>query len=112
MCACARVGVGRHDVGSAFLEKLSLNPTPSRMVIACHGFGCTYRDQLVLTPERLAYLNSLLGSAHSAKEERRSSRRRSRGSIARAAAPPARLAALRAPGPAPRAARRRWIALT
>jgi hypothetical protein len=59
------------NVGSAFLEKLSLNPTPSRMVIVCHGFGCTYRDQLVLTPERLAYLNSLLGSAHSAKEERR-----------------------------------------
>jgi hypothetical protein len=59
------------DGGSAFLEKLSLNTTPSRMVIVCHGFGCTYRDELVLTPERLNYLHSLLGTARSAREERR-----------------------------------------
>ncbi len=59
------------DGGSAFLEKLSLNPTPSRIVVVCHGFGCTYRDQLFLTPARFAYLRSLLGPAHSAREERR-----------------------------------------
>jgi hypothetical protein len=72
ICALVRASaLAGSDGGSAFLEKLSLNPTPSRMVIVCHGFGCTYRDQLVLTPERLAYLHGLLGSAHSAKEERR-----------------------------------------
>jgi len=59
------------DGGSTFLEKLSLNPAPSRMVAVCHGFGCAYRDELVLTPARLAYLHGLLGATHSAKEERR-----------------------------------------
>jgi hypothetical protein len=59
------------DGGSAFLEKLSLNPMPSRMVVVCHGFGCTYRDELVLTPARLAYLHGLLAATHSAKDERR-----------------------------------------
>ena len=57
--------------GAAFLDKLSLNSAPSRVVIVCHGFGCAYRDQLVLTPARLLYLRGLLGAAHSAKEERR-----------------------------------------
>ncbi len=36
--------------GVTFLDKLSLNSAPSRVVIVCHGFGCAYRDQLVLTP--------------------------------------------------------------
>lgn len=57
--------------GSAFLEKLSLDPAPSRGVVVCHGFGCTYRDELVLTRTRLAHLRKLLGIAHSASEERR-----------------------------------------
>jgi hypothetical protein len=57
--------------GAAFLEKLSLNASPSGVVIVCHGFGCTYRDQLVLTPARFAHLRGLLGAAHSAKEERK-----------------------------------------
>jgi hypothetical protein len=56
---------------AAFLEKLSLDSSPSRIVIVCHGFGCTYRDQLVLNPTRLAYLHGLLVAAHSAKEERK-----------------------------------------
>jgi hypothetical protein len=57
--------------GAAFLEKLSLNAAPSGVVIVCHGFGCAYRDQLVLTPAKLGYLRATLGAAHSAKEERR-----------------------------------------
>jgi hypothetical protein len=57
--------------GVAFLEKLSLNSAPSRVVVVCHGFGCAYRDQLVLTPARLSYLRSLLAAAHSAKQERK-----------------------------------------
>jgi hypothetical protein len=57
--------------GAAFLEKLSLNSAPTRVVIVCHGFGCARRDQLVLTPARLSYLRGLLGSARSAKDERR-----------------------------------------
>jgi hypothetical protein len=56
--------------GAAFLEQLSLNSVPSRVVVICHGFGCAYRDQLVLTPARLSYLRGLLTAAHSAKQER------------------------------------------
>lgn len=56
--------------GAAFLEKLSLNSAPSRVVVVCHGFGCAYRDELLLTPARLSYLRGLLASAHSAKQER------------------------------------------
>lgn len=59
------------ESGAAFLEKLSLSSEPERVVIVCHGFGCAYRDQLVLTPARLTYLHGLLGAAHSAKEERK-----------------------------------------
>jgi hypothetical protein len=57
--------------GAAFLEHLSLNPLPSRVVVVCHGFGCAYRDQLVLTPARLSYLHGLLATARSARQERR-----------------------------------------
>jgi len=57
--------------GAAFLEKLSLNSAPSRVVVVCHGFGCAYRDQLVLTPARLSFLRGLLAAAHSAKQERK-----------------------------------------
>jgi hypothetical protein len=59
------------ESGAAFLEKLSLSAEPARVVIVCHGFGCAYRNQLVLTPARLAYLHGLLGAAHSAKGERK-----------------------------------------
>src|ERR1700757_2737586 len=57
--------------GTAFLEKLSLNSAPGKLLIVCHGFGCALRDQFVLTPERLSYLKSELSAAHSAKEERK-----------------------------------------
>ncbi len=57
--------------GAAFLEKLSLNSAPSRIVIVCHGFGSAFRDQWVLTPARLSNLRGVLGAAHSAKEERK-----------------------------------------
>jgi hypothetical protein len=57
--------------GAAFLEKLSLNPQPSQILVVCHGFGCAYRNQFVLTPARVANLRAMLGAAHSAKEERR-----------------------------------------
>jgi hypothetical protein len=63
--------VAGSEGGAAFLEKLSLNSAPSRVVVVCHGFGCAYRDQLVLTPARLSYLHSLLAAAHSAKQERK-----------------------------------------
>jgi len=41
---------------AAFLEKLSLSAIPSQNVTVCHGFGCAYRNQLVLTPAKLSYL--------------------------------------------------------
>jgi hypothetical protein len=57
--------------GTAFLEKLSLNPSPASVLIVCHGFGCAYRDQFVLTPARVAMLRGMLGAARSAKDERK-----------------------------------------
>ncbi len=57
--------------GTEFLEKLSLEATPSQVLTVCHGFGCAYRNELVLTPTRIAYLRGLLGVAHSAREERK-----------------------------------------
>jgi hypothetical protein len=53
------------------LEKLSLDPAPAKILVVCHGFGCAYRDQLVLTPARIAYLHGALAAARSAKDERR-----------------------------------------
>ncbi len=61
----------RADNGAAFLDKFSLNSSPSKTLIVCHGFGCAYRNQFVLTPARVSYLQSALGAAHSAKEERK-----------------------------------------
>jgi len=59
------------DGAAAFLDKLSLNPGPSEILVICHGFGCTYRNQLVLTPGRMVLLRDTLGAAHSAREERK-----------------------------------------
>jgi hypothetical protein len=59
------------DGGAGFLEKLSLSPTPSQSLVVCHGFGCAYRDQIVLTPARIAFLRRALGTPRSAREERR-----------------------------------------
>ena len=59
------------DGGAAFLEKLSLSPAPSQSVIVCHGFGCAYRDQLVLTPDRISFLRAALGTPRSARDERK-----------------------------------------
>jgi hypothetical protein len=39
--------------------------------VVCHGFGCAYRNQFVLTPAKIAYLKGMLGAAHSAKDERK-----------------------------------------
>jgi hypothetical protein len=59
------------DGGAAFLEKLSLNASPSSVLIVCHGFGCAYRNQFVLTPARVAMLRGMLAAAKSAKDERK-----------------------------------------
>src|ERR1700761_7987141 len=59
------------DGGAAFLEKLSLNSSPSSVLIVCHGFGCASRNQFVLTPARIAMLRGMLGAAKSAKDERK-----------------------------------------
>jgi hypothetical protein len=59
------------DGGAAFLEKLSLNSSPSSVLTICHGFGCADRNPFVLTPARLAMLRGMLGAVKSAKDERR-----------------------------------------
>jgi len=63
--------VAASDGGAAFLEKLSLNAAPSQILVVCHGFGCAYRNQFVLTPAKVSYLRGMLAGAHSAKEERK-----------------------------------------
>jgi hypothetical protein len=69
--ACLSVLPARADNGAAFLERLSLNSAPGKLLIVCHGFGCALRNQFELTPARLSYLKSELGTAHTAKEERK-----------------------------------------
>jgi hypothetical protein len=67
----ATLSAGSEGGGSAFLEKLSLNSAPSKVLVVCHGFGCAYRNQLVLTAARIAHLRSALSAGHSAREERK-----------------------------------------
>lgn len=71
IAACTAPASLRADGGAAFLEKLSLNPAPSSVLIICHGFGCADRNQFVLTAARLAMLRSMLSATKSAKDERR-----------------------------------------
>jgi hypothetical protein len=59
------------DGGAAFLEKLSLDSSPSSVLVVCHGFGCAYRNTFPLTPGRVAMLRGMLGSPKSAKDERK-----------------------------------------
>ena len=59
------------DAGTAFLEELSLNSSPSSVLVICHGFGCAYRDTFALTPARVVQLRAMLGSPKSARHERK-----------------------------------------
>jgi hypothetical protein len=68
---CPERAMAAGDGGAAFLEKLSLNPQPSQIMVICHGFGCAYRNQFVLTPARLATIRAQLAAAHSARDERK-----------------------------------------
>jgi hypothetical protein len=56
--------------GAAFLEGLSLSTAPSQILVVCHGFGCAYRDELMLTPSRLSFLRAALGTPRSARERK------------------------------------------
>jgi hypothetical protein len=58
-----------HGVG--FLEQLSISVPASPVFVVCHGFGCAYRNQLVLTPAKFSHLRGLLAAARSAAEERK-----------------------------------------
>jgi hypothetical protein len=59
------------DGGAAFLEKLSLSASPTQTLVVCHGFGCAYRNQFVLTPSKVATLRGIFASARSARDERK-----------------------------------------
>ena len=59
------------DGGAAFLEKLSLDSSPSSVLVVCHGFGCAYRNAFPLTPGRVTMLRAVLGAPRSAKDERK-----------------------------------------
>src|ERR1700752_208178 len=59
------------DGGAAFLEKLSLNPSPSSVLVVWHGFGCAYRNTFPLTPGRGGMLRGMLGLARTPKDERK-----------------------------------------
>jgi hypothetical protein len=65
------IAAADNQAGVAFLEKLSLGISASPVLTVCHGFGCAYRDPFVLTPARLSTLRGMLGTAHSASQERK-----------------------------------------
>jgi hypothetical protein len=70
-CAASRAGAVESEAGKAFLEKLSLSTAPSPVLTVCHGFGCAFRNQMVMTPAKLSYVRSTLAGARSAKDERK-----------------------------------------
>ena len=55
----------------AFLEKFSLGPASTPALVICHGFGCAFRNQFVLTPGRLSSIRSALARVRSASDERK-----------------------------------------
>jgi hypothetical protein len=70
-CSLSSSAVAIESPAVGFLEKLSVSVSPSPVVTVCHGFGCAYRHQLVLTAAKISYLRGLLASARSASEERK-----------------------------------------
>jgi hypothetical protein len=71
-CSLASPAVAiESPAGVGFLEQLSVSVSPAPVVTVCHGFGCAYRNQLVLTPARISQLRGTLALARSANEERK-----------------------------------------
>jgi hypothetical protein len=68
---CPLFGAAASSGSAEFLEKLSLDAAPSQVLTVCHGFGCAYRNQFVLSPAKISSLRSMLAAAHSAREERK-----------------------------------------
>jgi hypothetical protein len=64
-------GAAEDAAAVAFLEKLSLGPASTPSLTICHGFGCAFRDQFVLTSARLSSMRSSLARARSASDERK-----------------------------------------
>jgi hypothetical protein len=72
MCSLAAPAIAAgNPAAAAFLEKLSVDVSASPVLTVCHGFGCTYRDQLFLTPAKISYLRGMLQADRSASEERK-----------------------------------------
>ncbi|HXI07918.1 MAG: hypothetical protein ACRC1G_14265 [Bradyrhizobium sp.] len=70
-CAAPRLVMAESSAGVAFLEKLSLAPASTPVLTLCHGFGCAYRNQFVITPARLSSIRATLAGARSARDERK-----------------------------------------
>jgi hypothetical protein len=75
MAACSlswsAVTAAESPPGAGFLGQLSISVPASPIFIVCHGFGCAYRNQLVLTPAKFSRLRGMLAAARSAGEERK-----------------------------------------
>ena len=48
MLAWPSLAAAGNGSGAAFLEKLSLNSVPARVVIVCHGFGCAWHQRALV----------------------------------------------------------------
>jgi len=70
-CVAARPAAAVNATATAFLEELSLSPATTPVLTLCHGFGCAFRNQLVVTPQRLSFIRATLAGARSAKDERK-----------------------------------------
>src|SRR5262249_40074569 len=66
-CNGPQLAMAENTAGVAFLEKLSLAPATTPVLTLCHGFGCAYRNQFVITPARLSFIRTTLAGARSAK---------------------------------------------
>ena len=70
-CVAAPPAAAQTAAAVAFLEKLSLNPATTPVLTLCHGFGCAFRNQFVVTPQRWSFVRATLAGARSAKDERK-----------------------------------------
>jgi hypothetical protein len=70
-CVATPPAAAQTAAAVAFLEKLSLSPATTPVLTLCHGFGCAFRNQFVVTPQRLSFIRATLSGARSAKDERK-----------------------------------------
>jgi hypothetical protein len=70
-CTAPHSAAAESAAAAAFLEKLSLSPASAPVLTLCHGFGCAFRNEFVVTPARLAFVRLTLSGVRHHHHRRR-----------------------------------------